>query len=92
VGSNWATRNCPTSWALGTTRFSTRDGREMPARFSLPSLPLRENGEPRVARTSINSFRLKQFARRKRSGEHKMVLESGKNASPNKDGRCRETN
>jgi hypothetical protein len=47
-----------------TTRFSTRDGQEMPGRFSLPSLPLRENGESRVARTPISSFRLKQFARR----------------------------
>src|SRR5271166_722813 len=63
--SNWATRNYPTSWAPGTTRFSTRDGREMPGRFSLPSLPLRENGEPRVARTPISSFRLKPFAWRK---------------------------
>jgi 3' exoribonuclease, RNase T-like len=58
--SNWATRNCPTRWVPGTTRCLTRDGRGMPGRFSLPSLPLRENGEPRVARTLISSVQLNQ--------------------------------
>jgi hypothetical protein len=62
--SNWASRNCPVSWVPSTTRCLTRDGRGIPGRFSLPSLQLQENGEPRDAKTPISSVRLKQPARR----------------------------
>jgi hypothetical protein len=58
--SNWASRNCPVSWVPSTTRCLTRDGRGMPRRFSLPSLQLQENREPRVAKTPISSVRLNQ--------------------------------
>jgi hypothetical protein len=40
----------------------------MPGRFSLPSLPLRENGEPRVARTLISSVQLNQPIPRRSGG------------------------
>ena len=56
--SNWAIRNCLARSAPSITRCSTRGGRETPGRFSLPSRLLRENGEPRVARTPISSGRL----------------------------------
>ena len=52
--SNWAIRNCPNSRARGTTRYPTPDGRGMPGRFLLASIPPPESGGLSVARTRIN--------------------------------------
>ena len=48
----------PPSSAPSTTRCATPDGREMPGRFSLVSIPPPESGGPPVARTpTVDAWR-----------------------------------